>query len=828
MIDEKPVFVGFSGSSYKLGISLMRLSHLPAILLLSAVPGDLVLHAAGSGFETEVLPILEAHCHKCHGPDKQSGGLRLDRGAAARSGGDSGIAAIVSGKPEESELLVRILSTKEDERMPSKGKRLDPAEIEVLREWIAAGADWPGADRSEDPASVKIEHWSFQPLSETAVPGPPLAIGENPIDRFLATARSAAGIDPAPPASPEVLLRRLSYDLTGLPPDPDEVRRFLEASADPVTADSAYAETAERLLASPAHGERWARHWLDWARYADTAGDNSDFPIPQAYLYRNYVIEAFNDDLPYDRFLTEQLAGDLLPAAGESERRRLVIATGYLAMSRRFGSLVERYPQHLTIEDTIDNLGRTVFGLTLSCARCHDHKFDPISTRDYYGLYGFFASTRYPFPGIELFQTQRDFVPLVTAEEVKRAWGPFEEETKHLTNAMEKALAECQDEAIELAALESKLPVEELRKRREQLDGRLFQARKAGEKLAAHLKKLPPLETAYAVQDGTPANARVQLRGEPDLPGVEVPRKFPDVLGGMVLDEVVASSGSGRLELAGWITSPANPLTARVIVNRVWQRHFGTGIVPGEGDFGLRGETPTHPELLDWLARDLIDHGWSLRHLHRRIVTSQAYRRSSAAAAEGLARDPDNHTYWRYPRQRLDAESLRDTLLLLGGTLDRSPQTEPYPIPPSQDWKYTQHHPFKGDYPSPKRTIYQMTKRLTVDAYPQTFDGPDPNVCTSTRDRSVTSLQALFFVNDPFVHDQAEGFGRALLSREDDDEARLDHAFLAALGRLPDPEEAAWMLEHLAACRKDGAADDVAWASVARSLFRLNEFLYLD
>lgn len=803
----------------------MRLSHL-LVLLLGSVAGRSFVHAAPD-FAREVAPIFEKHCLECHGAEKQRGGLRLDRSASALAGGDSGNPALVPGKTEESELLVRILSEDEDERMPSKGPGLDAKEIRVLEEWIQSGGAWPDSASPDSAKGMRSDHWSFQSRRKIAVPGGPLSPDENPIDRFLDEVRAREGLATVPPAAPETLLRRLSYDLTGLPPDPDEVLRFMEVSATPEGFEKAYAESVERLLASPAHGERWARHWLDWARYADTAGDNSDFPIPQAYLYRNYVIDALNDDVSYDRFLTEQLAGDLLPAANEKERRRQIVATGYLAMARRFGSLVERYPQHLTIEDTIDNLGRTVLGLTLSCARCHDHKFDPITTRDYYGLYGFFASTRYPFPGIELFQTQRDFVPLVGEDEVKKVWGPFEKETAKLTAELEKLLAECQAEALKLAAEEPDLGVDEQRRRRDQQDDRLMKARKAGERLAEHLKKLPPLETAYAVQDARPVNARVQLRGEPDLPGVEVPRKFPEVLGGMVLDEKSAKGGSGRLELARWIVDAKNPLTARVIVNRVWQRHFGTGIVPGDGDFGLRGEAPTHPDLLDWLADDLVEHGWSLRHLHRRIVTSRAYRLSSAESSANQMRDPDNHTYWRFPRQRLDAESLRDTLLLLGGSLDLSPRTAPYPIPPSKDWKYTQHHPFKDDYPDHKRSIYQMTKRLTADPYPQTFDGPDPNVCTATRDRSVTSLQALYFVNDPFVHEQAAGFAKALAT-EKDEAGRLQRAFLATLSRRPTEEEAQWLREHLQALRKDGHDDTQAWASVARSLFRLNEFLYLD
>ena len=785
---------------------------------------------AAPDFLRDIAPLLEAHCLECHGPEKQSGGTRYDLRETAFGVGDSGAIAVVPGKPDESELLYRIASKDKEEQMPPKGPRLGEAEIEVIRDWIAAGAEWPetpGGTLTKTPS--KPDHWSFQPVRESSPPSvADPAWGKNPIDRFLAAKREAQGLAAVPPAEPGALLRRLSYDLTGLPPAPEEVVRFLEESKTPAGFDKAYRRAVDRLLASSAYGERWARHWLDWVRYADTAGDNSDFPIPEAYLYRNYVIDAFNADLPYDRFLTEQLAGDLLPAKDGEERNRQTIATGYLALSRRFGSLVERYPRHLTIEDTIDNLGRTVLGLTLSCARCHDHKFDPITTRDYYGLYGFFASTRYPFPGIELFQTQRDFVPLVSEQEVKEKWGPFEAETEKLSSELDKLLAECEARALRNAEAESRSSLEEQRKDRDELDGMLMKARKAGEKLAEHLKKRPPLPVAYAVQDGEPVNTRIQLRGEPDRPGAEVPRKFPDVLGGAVLPDELAKNGSGRLELAQWIVEPANPLTARVIVNRVWQRHFGTGLVPGDGDFGLRGEAPTHPELLDWLATQFVRKGWSLKELHRLIVTSRSYRLSSDDLDTNLAADPENRAYWRFPRQRLDAESLRDTLLLLGGSLDLSPQTEPYPIPPSKDWKYTQHHPFKADYPTNKRSVYQMTKRLTADPYPQTFDGPDPNACTATRDGSVTSLQALYFFNDPLVHGTAESFAKALLASEAEDEARLERAFLCSLSRRPDADETGLFLGHLAEARKETGDDEAAWASVTRSIFRLNEFLYLD
>lgn len=803
---------------------------LPVALLLSQ---SLLYAAAEVDFARDVQPILQRHCLKCHGPDESNGGLRYDHKQGAFAQADSGAHAIVPGKVEESALLKRVSSIHKDEQMPPKGERLTSQEVEVLHRWIAAGAIWPDSPVVADPAKVAAsKHWSFQALSHPRVPevkGRDWA--RTPVDRFLQSRREGAGLEASPDADARALIRRATYDLTGLPPTAAEVEQFVQAFSRPEGREVAMAALVDRLLESPRYGERWGRHWMDWVRYADTAGDNSDYPIPQAYLYRKYIIDSLNSDMPYDRFITEQIAGDLLPAGNQEERNRLNIATGYLAMARRFGSLVERYPWELTIEDTIDNMGRTMMGLTLSCARCHDHKFDPVSTRDYYGLYGIFASTRYPFPGLELFKAQRDFVPLIPELEAAESMAPYQAEVDRLTVALETLLARCEKLKLENATLEKERTLKERRQKKGELDGLLFQARKAGEELSDYLKQLPVLPVAYAVQEGSPQNARIQIKGEPDRLGAEVPRKFLEVLGGASLP-AEEKAGSGRLQLARWVADEQNPLTARVIVNRIWQRHFGTGLVPSTSDFGLRGEAPTHPELLDWLAAEFMRSGWSMKQLHRLIMTSRAYQLSSQDSEENVASDPGNRLYWKFGRQRLDAESLRDTLLFVSGGLDLSPQTEPYAMPPASKWGYTQHHPFKEDYPSSKRSVYQMTKRLTAKPYLQTFDGADPNVCTSTRDRSVTALQALFFVNDKFVHEQADRYARALVQGGGTEEARLRQLYTSLFAREPDETEAQMLQEHLASVREalgdSELAETKAWSSLLRSLFRLNEFLYLD
>ncbi|TWU57685.1 Planctomycete cytochrome C [Rubripirellula reticaptiva] len=797
-------------------------------------------------FVRDIASVFQQHCIECHGPADQNGGLRLDQSLSVFAEADSGERAIVRGKPDESELLTRITSTNEDDQMPPEGDRLTTEEIETIRRWIKSDADWPAMKNAGDTADqqdeVETSHWAFQPITRPEPPSVKDAVwSRHPIDRFMQSRREETDMPAAPMADPITLVRRATYDLTGLPPTPAEVTAFVKSAKAKSTHDesattAAFETLVENLLQRPTYGQRWGRHWMDWVRYADTAGDNSDFPIPQAYLYRNYIIDSLNQDVPYDRFLTEQLAGDLLPADSLEQRNRQTIATGYLSMARRFGSLVERYPWHLTIEDTIDNLGRTMMGMTIACARCHDHKFDPISTRDYYGLYGIFASTGYPFPGIELFQVQRDLVPLIAQKEVDEAYAPFAKEKRSLEDKLAKQLAACEKRSIENADREKTATVAEKRKMHDELEEMLGKARNAGNQLAAFLKKMPEIPTAYAVRDIEPVDAAIQIKGEPNRPGATVPRKFPDVLGGYALTDEAASNGSGRLELAKWITDPDNPLTARVIVNRVWQRHFGRGLVPSTSDFGLRGETPSHPKLLDWLANDFIQNGWSLKHLHHTIMTSRTYQLSSrdviAKLAPNLVQDPDNRLHWRFNRQRLDAESIRDTLLMIGGNLDLSPQQDPYPFPPRDKWEFTQHHPFNANYDSNRRSVYQMTKRLTAQTYQQTFDGPDPNACTSSRDESVTALQALYFINDDFLHDQAGLIAQRFVSQHDNDTARIEDAFLTILNRPATTEEVDWMSEHLRAVGKRLAdtkdLDKRAWTSLTLSLLRLNEFLYLD
>ena len=671
-------------------------------------------------FEARIRPVLIEHCYRCHGDDpaKIKGDLRVDSRAGLLKGGSSGHATLVPGDVENSLLIKAIRHADEDVQMPPK-KRLPASVIADFEQWVSMGAPDPRTDvgspaRVNAPAAADSTEakrfWSFVPPADAPVPAVNNAAwARTDIDRFILAKLEEKGLAPAPAADRWTLIRRATFDLAGLPPTPAEVDAFLADD----TAE-AFAKVVDRLLASPAYGERWGRHWLDVVRYADTAGDSSDYPIPQAYKYRNYVIDAFNADKPYDQFVREQIAGDLMPARDPAERNERTIATGFLAIARRFG-VQPQSQMHLTIDDAIDTTTRGLLGLTVSCARCHDHKFDPIPTRDYYALYGIFASTRFPFAGSEEMKYQKDVVPLLSGD--------------------------------------------------------------GGQ-----------VETAFAVADAAHvADARVMRRGEPHDLGDVAPRGFLTVLGGQRL--AANAKASGRLELAGWIADPANPLTARVMVNRIWQHHFGRGIVASSGDFGSRGTPPTNPALLDHLAVRFVRSGWSIKALHRQIMLSSVYQLSGATDARNAAIDADNAFHWRFDRRRLDAEAMRDSMLALSGALDRT-MPAAHPFPPASTWGWSQHNAFSAVYESKHRSVYVMNQRIQRHPYFGTFDGADPNVTTAARAVSTTPLQALYLMNAEFVHRQAEGFA-ATLAPLPTDAARITAAYREALARGPTAQELA-------------------------------------
>ncbi len=1253
-------------------LAYRRLTIWAMLVLLSTSTPAMAADPREEFFESRIRPVLVGTCFRCHSDTKRSGELQIDRRETLLKGGETG-PAIVPGKPDESLLIKAIRHDADVSAMPpEKDKALRPEQVADFEVWIRDGAIWPALSAK----FVAEKQWSFEPVRDVPLPTvKDQAWGRTSIDPFVRAQQEAVGVAPAPEADKLTLIRRATFDLTGLPPTPADVDIFLN---DP--ASDAFERVVDRLLKSPAYGERWGRHWLDVVRYADTAGETADYPVPLAWKYRNYVIDAFNNDKPYDEFLREQIAGDILADQGPSEKyAERVTATGYLAISRRFGFDSENY-HHLTLQDTIDTLGQSVLGLSLGCARCHDHKFDAVSMKDYYALYGIFESSRYAFPGSEQKQKVRSMVPLVPPSQSQPAWRAYESRVaalgSHLasqnrgvpaavlrslhdidgdfelqapaaggsngvlvppwqyegpisvTNAaqspfknlypsgkvgasiaahagpyhMEQAIhprrtsaasqtvyvnldfragavdadagphriaigAFGSSPAIEVliastVSLKSADPVEQIAALTpnqwtnlqlvldlgqrtvtgqigppgsvtqitsrplatawngaidrveflsdvpsgskspaieydnlgiqqapiapvsteapslprdphapdpialaEQLQmlggidgdfelqsantppakpwgpgpnsvvkvspesqspyrnlfatgdfgirmpnrgeydgfgltlpgvkpdaaGKLYAAfdfrctqveaggggswryylghgpgnsaavelffngseffRRSGDareaitplivgqwyqvqltldlpaktytgtltspssrtefagqlaagwdgtidysfidsyghiggvrpaldadnfvytdqplaafdaapqestdqtarrtqiaelrkqladlnavtdKAAADLNDLlvhGPVAMTYGVTEGTPRDARIQLRGEPTQPGDVVPRGFPRALGGEPLG--AESMGSGRLPLAQWLTRPENPLTARVMVNRIWQYHFGRGIVATPNDFGVRGVAPTHPALLDHLATEFIRSGWSIKALHRRIMLSATYCQSSAIEGSEGGHPHAGDLYVGFQRRRLDAEEIRDAILTVSGELDGTPAKE-HPFPPPISWGYSQHGPFSAVYPHKQRSVYLMTQRLKRHPFLALFDGADPNATTADRLGTTVPTQALFFLNDPLIHETSLKWAERLEAAIERDDHRIDQAWRATIGRSPTSTELAEATEFLAIYQSELVAANTdqphrrALAAYLRTLIGSNQFLHVD
>ena len=1007
--------------------------------LLSITP---ICHAESDNdfFESRVRPLLVKHCVKCHGAKKQEGVLRLDSRDGWMRGGDRGT-AVVAGQPGKSLLIQAVRYTDPDLQMPPT-KKLGANEIADLESWVKRGATDPRREAAT-PNTLRMNvedgrtFWSFQSLKTPAVPrNASDRWSRNPIDSFVLAQLKERGLSPVADADRRTLIRRATFDLTGLPATPSQIEAFLHDES-----SEAFESLVDRLLDSKAYGERWGRHWLDVARYADTAGDGADYPVPEAYKYRDWVIRAFNNDMPFDQFVREQIAGDILArrdSIDDPERyASQVTATGYLAIGKRYGYKASPDFQYLDFADVIDSVGRSLQGLSLGCARCHDHKYDPVSAADYYALYGILQSTSWAFPGGEEQKRPAHFPALVPPSKVA---------------GYEKAKAD------DLAALDGKLAA--IQRRRQEFDPNLraggtdlgFEAQKSGERpaapwfcagpieitpeaqspfdhvhpqgklgvrigsgqptdglryvfkdglratpgrkmhftvdfrsvtsnekgafrfylgrgvvqslaiqcsatatefaiinggkwetirkitpgtwytlrmtidpekktysgivgtpddltqfsekavgpgwdgvadcficdafghvsgpacsrdldniglqeapfntpgstviqprsetaevqvqLAAITKEIealnkqrqeraaePACEVAYGVSEAEPVNARIQLRGEPHRTSDEVPRRFLELLGGESVPQT--STGSGRLELADWITRPSNPLTARVFVNRVWMWHFGRGLVDTPSDFGSRGARPSHPQLLDWLASEFIESGWSVKSLHRLIMTSRTWQLASVDHTSNLAIDPSNRSHWRYSRRPLDAESIRDSMLFVSGTLDRKiPKSHPFPS--VNTWGFTIHNPFHAVYDSNHRSVYLMVQRNRRHPYLALFDAADPNQSVATRQPTTTPTQALFLMNSPFVHEQANRFASRIAANSGDDSAKTRWAFETAHGRIPDEAVVKDAVAFASAYRKKLAGENeeekdvAAWSALARVLLTSNAFLFVD
>ena len=1008
---------------------------LSASISSQAAPPD---NAAGvKFFEERIRPLLVESCISCHGAEKQKGGLRLDSREAALKGGDSG-AAVVPGNTESGYLLDAVSYTG-DFKMPPKGK-LAPRQIADLKAWVKLGAPWPASSTTKSPsataksnaatAAPQKDHWAFLPVTNPAPPTPGDKLwGRTPIDQFVLAMLESQDLRPAPPADKRTLIRRAYFDLLGLPPTPEQVDAFIRD-----VAPNAFDKVIDQLLSSPQYGERWGRHWLDVARYADSNGMDENLSYANAWKYRDWVIKAFNSDLPYDQFVREQVAGDLLsPQSSEA-----VIPTGFLMIGPKMLAEDDPVKMHMDIVDEqLDTLGQAFMGMTLGCARCHDHKFDPLPTRDYYALAGIFKSTktmdtftvvaqwqeRTVASGTEVAKSREheariDAVKqeiaklenlarqdvlqraksraadyLAAAEEVRKgrtakplplmsaATPPagaivVEAESYEngnvlkdrdnygkaigvvlnagpLPNFTEYTLTVPADGEYQLqiryAALEPR-PVKvtvngkQLGETALQVTGGWFADKQAWEsgpafalksgtvsvrlecaRVFPHIDKLalvpvppgqalpvrsrdlavardlvpkfldqwvayldrvgkaispeqfgkvveaadgpfalgtsidemlspqavaqrqqlrqqleqleksrPVLPTAMAVSEGKPGNLRVHIRGNHLTLGAEVPRGFPVVLSPPQQSEL-RSAGSGRKELAEWMTRRDHPLTARVAVNRLWTWHFGEGLVRTPDNFGRLGDLPVHRELLDWLATRFISDGWSIKKMHRLIMSSAVYQMSTTFDAAADRKDPENRWHWRWNRQRLDAESFRDALLSLSGMLDETVGGNLLTVPNRKYVTSTANVNYKG-YDSNRRSVYLPVIRSAGYEPFQSFDFPDPSVPKGHRSVTTVPAQSLVLMNSQLVQKHTRKLAARILGQPGDDASRMQRLWQLVFARPMDIEESRRATEFLRQYELAAVAEKVpaaevrtrAWQGLCRALISSNEFIYVE
>lgn len=743
-------------------------------------------------FEKKIRPALVENCFKCHASDSEKigGKLLLDSPEALLKGGESG-PPIIAGNPGES-LLIESLSHKSDLAMPPKKPLPEPVIADFVK-WIAMGAPdprEPGTLLSEDYAKRDYEEgslWALQPPGTPSLPDADRSEWpRTAIDHFTFATMQSKGLSPALDAPPEVLLRRLHFDLTGLPPTPADLDLFLASYL--IDPDKAISTLVDELLDSPHFGEHWGRHWLDVARYAESNGNDGlsrNPTFPHAWRYRDYVIESFNNDTPYDQFLTEQIAGDLLPHSTPEERDRNLIATGFLALGAKPAKAMNDNFAMDVVADQIEVIGNGILGISIACARCHDHKFDPISAKDYYAMAGFFTSsnTMWGLAGNEgLTAPPTD---LHVLESAPKSFPPV-------------------DFVETVVLLQSN---------------------------TGKPKPIPPppwpkgTPLAMGVKEGkAPGDCRLNIKGESKKLGAPVPRGFPEAIPGPSHLSIPADK-SGRAELAQWITHPDNPLTARVIANRIWQHLFGGGIVATPNDFGVYGERPTHPELLDYLAIDLVENHWSMKELIRKIVLSRTYQLSSTPGTEAGAVDTENQWLSYHSRRRLAAESLRDSILKVSGQLD--------PLP--GEGSLIRHRDILVNLggnlhePSNHRSIYLCYLRGSMPSEIAAFDLPGFLKSEGRRTVSTIPGQALFLYNHDLVIEQSSILAERLLGEENvTDENRAEHLYKEVLLRAPDPEELYRALEFVQLSSDDLHSKESAWAALAQALFMTNEFRYID
>jgi hypothetical protein len=746
-------------------------------------------------FRTVIAPLLEERCVRCHGDDTPKGGLSVTSSGALLRGGESG-PAVEPGKPDES-LLIEMVSGDKPE-MPQKGQPLGKEQVASLRQWVKEGARWPEGVALRDRRFTDEKWWAIQPLIRPSIPDvKDRSWVRTQIDAFVLSRCEALGLRPAPAADRRTLIRRLTYDLHGLPPTPEDVDAFVHDAT-----PEAYERLVDRLLASPHYGERWGRHWLDVVHYGDTHGYDKDQRRNHAWPYRDYVIKAFNDDLPYDRFILDQVAGDVI-RPGESTG---VIATGFIAagpwdfvghVELREGTLDKLKTRLLDRDDMVTTTMSTFQSVTVHCARCHDHKFDPIPQREYYRLQAVFA---------DIDRGDRSFASRQETEERERKY----RETLSRLAAIDREIGALSNP--EIARIDKTLAMlqAELAKAAHELEA-ADAARKA---------PTPDSKLVYALLPVRPRPIHLLRRGEVEQPG-ELVR--PGALSCLTGDFDLSDDGKPRAALAHWIASPTNVLTWRSIVNRIWHYHFGRGIVDTPNDFGRNGSKPTHPKLLDWLAIEFRNGGKSLKALHRIIVSSAAYRQSTRDEPAYARIDADNRFLWRMNRTRLDAEELRDSVLAVSGMLDPTmggPGFELFRFKNDHSPVYDHSAPEAIDNPMVRRrTVYRFTVRSVPNPFLECLDSADPNLHAPTRNTTITALQSLALLNDLFMIRQSQYFARRLENLTRDPRRRIEAAFLLALGRRPGPEEADALATY---------ASKHGLANACRFLLNTNEFAFID
>lgn len=774
-------------------------------------------------FESKIRPVLVKHCYECHSTEsgKARGGLKVDTRDALLRGGDSG-PAVVAKSIDKSELYQALLYHDDGWQMPPKGK-LPQSTIDDFRQWILMGAPDPRTTAINPDVSSEIDiesgrqFWAYQPLSPTS----PLATktateaewSATAIDRLVESKMQEQGLTPVADATPEVLVRRLYFVLTGLPPSPEDLQKWtstLRAESN-ATRASAVAQLVDVLLASDRYGERWGRHWMDVARFAESTGGDHNNVYQHAWRYRDYVIDSFNADKPFDQFIREQIAGDLLPINSEQEWANNIIATGFLAIGVK--SVGEEDQQQFfadLVDEQIDTTTRAFLATTVACARCHDHKFDPIPQVDYYALAGIFRSTETHY-GLLKAQA-RQATTLIDLTGMGPAAG-----TQELNSEEYAALVKQRDDAAK--AIEDAM--KKIRSGENVFRGLLRKYRSDRDEteaaLQAYSNRGQPRVFAMGTQDRDAAlPTRFLVRGELDKPAQLVERGVLQVLSPPKKQTLVAltkdagfrqhrtpglpnlkhQSLSGRLELAEWIASPKNPLTARVIANRVWHWMYGQGLVRTVDDFGYAGETPSHPELLDYLANRLIEENWSIKALIREIALSRTWQLASTYEERNFGIDPDNRFYWRMNQRRLEAEAIRDAMLAVSGQLDLQRPLGTY-LREAGEGGVGQNvfEPVIRAIDANTRSVYLPRVRSVLPEMLETFDAPDASLVTGSRDTTLTPLQSLFLMNNRFVQEQSIAISRGVMKQPANQ--RLEYAYLLTLGRQPSPSERKIVTDYL-------------------------------